>query len=129
MNTETLNLADIEARAEKFIKAHDEMIRINQGIGGLAIERPDLMPDHDAWSHASDVEHADTLLAVILALRPRTITSMEELDALPFKSVIVDAYGRVFHKWLLAGWQGAGPTLVSGIKLPATLLPTPETSA
>lgn len=129
MTTETLNLADIEARAEKFIEAHAEMIRINQGIGGLAIERPDLMPDHDAWSHASDVEHADTVLAVIHALTPRTVTTMEELDAIPFKRVIVDAHGRVFQKWLLAGWQSAGPTLGTGIKLPATLLPTPETSA
>jgi hypothetical protein len=61
-------IAEIKSRAEKFIAAHEEMYWIGQGIGGLAVERPDLMPDFDAWYHASSVEHADTVLALIAAL-------------------------------------------------------------
>lgn len=60
--------------------------------------------------------------ALHLKWRPRTIATVEELDALPFESVIMDDHKRVFYRWLLAGWQSAGPTLGTSIALPATVL-------
>lgn len=54
--------------------------------------------------------------------KPRTVTTVEELDALPFMSVVMDDLGRVYQRWLLAGWQSAGPTLGTKIKLPSTVL-------
>ena len=88
MSTESPDLEDIKSRAEKFIAAHDEMCRIGYGIGGLGTDRPDLMPDFDAWYHASDVEHADTVLAIIESLKPRTVTTVEELRALKLPAII-----------------------------------------
>lgn len=57
--------SELKNKAEKFITAHHEMCRIGEGIGGLAIQRPDLLPDFHAWSDASDVDHADTVLTLI----------------------------------------------------------------
>jgi hypothetical protein len=129
-------LAEIKSRAEKFIAAHDEMLRIDQGIGGLAIERPDLMPDYDAWSNASDVEHADTVLAVIAASKPRTITTLEELDALLTESVVRSIGGVVWEKYPddddLAFWMSPGSQRANSaraIGLPATVLYEPAVTS
>jgi hypothetical protein len=57
--------------------------------------------------------------------KPRTITTVEELDELPVGSVIRDSLKRVFERWHLAGWQCAGPTLKHEIVLPVTVLDEP----
>ena len=127
-------LADIKSRAEKFIAAHDEMIRIGKGVGGLATERTDLMPDFDAWWHASDYEHADTVIAVIEATKPRVVTTVEELDALPVGSVLnteAGAWEKVSDPddadditfWLQAGNRRWNPS--RDVTLPATVLYEP----
>lgn len=82
-------------------------------------------------SDMSDVldKTADAIVAAGYR-KPRTITTVEELDALPEGSVIRDAFrGRVFHRRGLAGWQCAGMTLKAEIVLPVTVLHTPEQSA
>ncbi|MET4059973.1 hypothetical protein ABIB35_001518 [Arthrobacter sp. UYP6] len=59
--------------------------------------------------------------------KPRIITTVEELDALPFETVIRDAIGGVFERWNLAGWQKAGPSLgAHDPRLPASVLSEPE---
>ncbi|MDQ1053193.1 hypothetical protein QE394_001121 [Arthrobacter sp. SORGH_AS 212] len=56
----------------------------------------------------------------------RQVKIAEELDALPVGSVVRDSLKRVFERWQLAGWQSAGPTLTSEIRLPATVLDSPR---
>lgn len=63
----TINLADLRAKAERFIVAHDRMVELNEGIGGLGVYEPDLYQDFINWSHSSTYEHADTVLALIAA--------------------------------------------------------------
>lgn len=116
-------LEDIKNRAEKFIAAHDEMCRIGEGIGGLAVHRPELLPDWDAWSDLSDVNHADTVLGLIEARKPRTITTVEELEHLQMVVVrttagsianVVDGRAYFF------GYEASAP--VGSLSLPATVL-------
>jgi hypothetical protein len=122
-------LAEIKDRAVKFLAAHEEMCRIGQGIGGLAVERPDLMPDFDAWYHASGVDHADTVLAVLEASKSRTITTAEELDALRDGAIILSGEGSYWlNTRLIDGvncWEEPGRQGISyaaDIALPATVL-------
>jgi hypothetical protein len=78
---------------------------------------------------------SDTIIAAILAAgyrKPRTITTAEELDALPFKSAILDSSGAVLvndgdteDPWAsLAEDFHGGPIWTSSayIALPATVL-------
>lgn len=64
--------------------------------------------------------------------KPRTITTAEELDALPFESVVRDAAGHVLERWgdaLDAIWvtvQIAAYIPRGDIALPATVLYSPE---
>lgn len=82
---------------------------------------------------------ADSILAAGYS-KPRTITTVEELDALPAGSVVLEADNGplmgieivpgVFHKfpqqlgWHVVAGHGARPT--HEIELPATVLFTPE---
>lgn len=122
-------LYDIKSRAEKFLAAYAEMIRVDQGIGGLAIYRPDLMPDFDAWYNASDAHHADTVLAVMEALTPRTISTVDELDALPDGSLIKfpSGLGRT-QKHSVSALTGGDVITDKRFALPATVLHTPKES-
>lgn len=47
--------------------------------------------DADDWRHHSANETADAILAAGYR-KPRTVTTVEELDALPVGAVVVDAY-------------------------------------
>ncbi|GLU58597.1 hypothetical protein [Paenarthrobacter ureafaciens] len=76
---------------------------------------------HVDWFSGTPEDLAKTIRAAGYR-KPRTVTTVEELDTLPFKSVVMDDLGRVFHRWLLAGWQSAGPTLGTDIKFPAIVL-------
>lgn len=78
-------------------------------------------------------EIADALLTAGYR-KPRTITTAEELDALPGESVIRDAGGMVFEKDFIIGdpsdwwWiepDREGRQTNSAIALPATVLHTP----
>lgn len=80
---------------------------------------------HVAYLRPADQIVLRDLLNRLHPMELRTVTTVEELDALPFESVIMDAHKRVFHRWLLAGWQSAGPTLGTSIALPATVLHEP----
>ena len=72
-------LAEIKSRAEKFIAAYEVMIELDGGVGKLATERPDLMPDFDAWWETSDFHYADTALELLAATRPVTLPDRDEL--------------------------------------------------
>jgi len=61
--------------------------------------------------------------------KPQPITTAEELNALPTRSVVMDRRGTVYHRWPRSGWQSAGPTLGSYIALPAKVLHNQEGSA
>lgn len=60
--------------------------------------------------------------------KPRTITTVEELDALPFGSVILDPTGLSLHKNEFTGWRasngakGISPEMLAQEALPATVL-------
>jgi len=60
--------------------------------------------------------------------KPRTITTVEELDALPVDSVALDADGVACQQMKLEGlWESGGEIVPSReIALPATVLFTPE---
>jgi hypothetical protein len=75
------------------------------------------------------------LLAIIEASKPRTITTAEELDALPVESVVRSDMGNVYVKdydlddpsaiwWVTAGAVSEFPSI--SISLPATVLYEPE---
>lgn len=73
---------------------------------------------------------ADAILAAGYT-KPRTITTAEELDALPFGSVILDPIGLSLHKNEFTGWRASngakGITLdmLANEALPATVLYEP----
>jgi len=62
--------------------------------------------------------------------KPRTITTLEELDALPMESVLKSAEGNVWES-LVGGWFetcSRACHIASDIALPATVLYEPEAS-
>jgi hypothetical protein len=67
--------------------------------------------------------------------RARTITTIEELDALPVGSVILDPIGLSLHKNEFTGWRASnGATEITADMLqrealPATLIHEPEPTA
>lgn len=124
MSAERIDLGDVKSRAEKYIAAREEMIRIDQGVGGLAIARPDLMPDFDGWYLTSGFDHADTVLSVIEALQPRSVTTMDELLALPDMSVVRSRAGTIAN---IVGGQAyffgfEKPAPIKLLALPVTVL-------
>lgn len=54
--------------------------------------------------HAQEI--ADRILAAGYR-KPRTVTTVEELDALPFGSVILDRSGLSLHKNEFTGWRAS----------------------
>lgn len=69
--------------------------------------------------------------AVLALLQPHTITTAEELDALPAGSIIRDSEGDACEKsealserWWVAGYMVSSPS--QEVTLPATLLWSPE---
>lgn len=64
-----LDLSALKALAEKATKAIDRMHEDGRGIGGLAVVDPEMANDWRVWSFASDSEHADTVLALLAALK------------------------------------------------------------
>lgn len=63
--------------------------------------------------------------------RPRQVTTVEELDALPFGSVILDRTGLSLHKNEFTGWRASNgakdisPEMLSNEAFPATVLYSP----
>ena len=58
-------------------------------------------------SHADDYVSPDKAAEAILAAgyrKPRTVTTVEELDALPLGSVILDQVGLSLHRNAFTGW-------------------------
>lgn len=74
---------------------------------------------------------ADAILAAGYR-KPRTITTVEELDALPAGSVILDSDGLSLHKNEFTGWCASNGAkeidveMLEGEALPATVLHEPE---
>ena len=69
-------------------------------------------------------------LQKIEALKPRTVNSAAELDALPHESVIRDSLGDVYEKWSppdesMTEWMTPGTSWTPAPTLPATVLFTP----
>lgn len=98
-------------------------------------ERTEIMAtlrDQFAWSPETEpalMKIAETLLAAGYS-KPRTITTREELDALPSGSVILDSAGEpnVFHDngWVLPGGSGGYTSWSVAQSLPAKVLYEPE---
>lgn len=92
---------------------------------------------HVDWFSGNSVELADVILAAGYR-RHRTITTTEELDALPVGSAVRSAMGSFYVKDKDMGnpsdtwWSAAGSAaefLTSRISLPATVLHEPEAQA
>lgn len=64
--------------------------------------------------------------------KPRTITTVEELDALPNGSVVLDRNGLSLHKNMFSQWDASNgtrnvqPDELEADAFPATVLHTPE---
>lgn len=64
--------------------------------------------------------------------KPRTVTTVEELDALPAGSVLLDPIGISLHKNAFTGWRASNGAkdipleILAADGLPATVLYTPE---
>jgi len=91
----------------------------------------DLAIRHLGVATSSSKSMADELLAAGYR-KPRTITTVEELDALPFETVIRDADRHVLERWGTTG-ELLWATMMVGkfidrndITLPATVLYTTE---
>ena len=57
----------------------------------------------------------------------RIVSTEEELDALPPRTVILDKIERAFQRWNLAGWQKSGPSIAAHEpRLPARVLFDPR---
>lgn len=88
--------------------------------------------DRMTWPQGIFVE-ADAILAAGYK-KPRTITTAEELDALPVGSVILDPIGLSLHKNEFTGWRASNGAkditaeMLQREALPATVLYTPEES-
>lgn len=83
-----------------------------------------------AWDNRSQRIIADAILAAGYR-KPRTVTTSEELDALPVDSVVRDTKGFVYQKWAdidepeIPWWAAAGDSRMypaNRIALPATVL-------
>ena len=66
----------------------------------------------------------------IEALKPRTVNSAAELDALPHESVIRDSLGDVYEKWSppdesMTEWMTPGTSWTPAPTLPVTVLFAP----
>lgn len=78
-----------------------------------------------------DYKLADALLAEGYR-KPRTITTVEELDALPTGSVILDPIGLSLHKNPFTGWNASNGAkeitadMLQGEALPATVIYEPD---
>jgi len=77
------------------------------------------------------IEHYEAMADAILAagyVKPRVITTTEELDALPIGSVILDPIGISLHKNAFSGWRASNGAkeISAGMlrqeALPATVL-------
>lgn len=81
------------------------------------------------------VDRIDRDATTLKAVRPRIITAVEQLDALPFETVIRDAEGHVLERWGEPSENLWATVMVSAyiprgdIALPATVLFTPEAAA
>lgn len=79
-------------------------------------------------------EQVDTAIDIALAAgyrKPRTITTTEELDALPFESVVKASDGNVWESFYGGWYETASRTgrTASDIALPVTVLYEPEATA
>jgi len=67
--------------------------------------------------------------------KPRMVTTVEELDALPFGSVVLDRSGLSLHKNEFTGWRASNgakdisPEMLAQEAFPATVLHNPEVAA
>lgn len=83
------------------------------------------------WCLSVPKEAKDTITALLKEMEPRTVTTVEELDALPVGSAVRSAMGSFYVKDQDMGnpsdtwWSAAGSAaefLTSRVSLPATLL-------
>lgn len=94
------------------------------------------------WFESTDnyrgrIQHYKDMAAGMITAgysKPRTITTVEELDALPLGSVILDGGGLSLHKNAFTGWCASnGAKDIEGELLleatPATVLHVPEPTA
>jgi hypothetical protein len=78
----------------------------------------------ERWTFQAPVDLADALTAAGYR-KPRTITTAEELDALPEGSVTLDRTGDV-QKRTYEGWMSTGAEEPNYVALPATAIYEPE---
>lgn len=97
----------------------------------LAQSIADYMDDTQGQRPArQDVELAAAILAAGY-VKPRTITTLEELEDLPSGSVILDPTGLSLHKNEFTGWRASNGArniaadMLEGEALPATVLHEP----
>ena len=104
------------------MNARDELAQV------IATELDTIFGHRIAEPAQQDFKLADVLLAAGYS-KPRTITTVEELDALPFGSVVIDRSEWVLCKrderrYAVAG--SAGQYSAATIEFPAAVLFTPE---
>lgn len=91
-------------------------------------------PDGETPVFEGDQRTADALLAAGYR-KPQHVTTIEELDALPIGSVILDPAGLSLHKNEFTGWRASNgaKNIPAGLleleALPATVLYEPEATA
>lgn len=93
--------------------------------------RFDLEVIEEQWKrapHQPDFRYAHAIASALIAKgyrRPRTVTTVEELDALPIGSVVLDRSGKAWHSLGTREWWVGGVTIRGGHPrelLPATVL-------
>lgn len=114
------------------MSARDELLKLHAPLTMGAQQQPEYRDNTESalYGYSEGVEHAlDTVWAKGYR-KPRTITTAEELDALPDWSAILDSSGDVAQK--LSGWwhfpetSRMGPSKVLKYSSTVTVLHEPE---
>ena len=112
--------------------AHDSRASIHGGPGWILLDPADKNAIREAA--LPFIFHGTKTLADLGYRKPRTITTAEELDALPAGSVVLDPAGLSLHKNAFTGWCASNGTksipldMLQHEALPATVLNEPEAS-
>ncbi|BCW47954.1 hypothetical protein [Arthrobacter sp. StoSoilB13] len=147
MSTERDELADMVGgpSRENGLEVADAILaagyrKIFDGDCGLSNAAPDERDAAEAWMRWANIltigpdEERNGIAAMKQMLtefgyrKPRTITTVEELDALPRGSVILDRSGLSLHKNEFTGWRASNgakdisPEMLAQEAFPATVL-------
>jgi hypothetical protein len=92
--------------------------------------------EQNAWGRYRDLHfellkriEGEEFDEVVAGVERPTICTLEELDALPLNTAVLDADESAFQKYATRTWEGLGRTWDSGqISLPVTVIWAPEES-